>query len=279
MKIAYGIVALLALAGAANAQFVATNAGPINSDGPIGTGTNGSFGATYGGAGTIFGNVAFTGDLTSNDVGSYLSEARWNVKNLSTGAAAAFQFASGNTWSGTVNVAATRGMFLWASSGDNFSFEAYESYNDSGIDASWSNVSFTFNSATIGTLGNVNAGDIDFDTFTSTFDTEIAIYTSAGVLLGTNDDAPSSLQSQILLNLAEGDYYVIIGGYNSLFGNGGASGGNAAGDFVLNINGANAGSGSLAAGGLAAYSLTVVPTPGALALLGLGGLVAASRRR
>lgn len=278
MKIVSGIVALLAFAGAANAQFVATNAGPIDSDGPIGTGTNGSFGATYGGAGTIFGSVDFSGDLTSGGVGSYLSEARWNVKNLNTGAAAAFQFASGNTWTGTVNVAATRGMFLWASSGDNFSFEAYESYNDGGIDANWTNVSFTFNSAAIGALGNVNAGDIDFDTFTSTFDTELAIYSANGTLLGTNDDT-GGLQSQVLINLAEGDYYVIIGGYNSLFGDGGASGGNAAGDFVLNINGANAASGTLAAGGLAAYSLTVVPTPGALALLGLGGLVTARRRR
>ncbi|MFZ2875749.1 MAG: hypothetical protein WAZ94_14840 [Phycisphaerales bacterium] len=278
MKFTCSVVALLALAGAANAQFVATNAGPLTSDGPIGAAGNGTFGATYSGAGTIFGSVDFTGDLTSGDIGSYLSEARWNFKNLNTGAASAFQFASGATWTGTVNVAANRGMFLWASSGDNFSFEAFESYNDSGTDASWSNVSFTFNSAAIGTLGNVNAGTIDFDTFTSAFDTELAVYTEAGVLLGTNDDT-GGLQSQVVQNLAEGNYYVIIGGYNSLFNNGAASGGSAGGDYVLHVNGANAASGTLAAGGLAAYSLTVVPTPGALALLGLGGLVTARRRR
>lgn len=278
MKIVLGIAALLASAGMANAQFVASNAGPLNSDGPVGTVTNGSFGATYGGAGTIFGSIDFVGDLTSGEVGSYLSEARWNVKNLNSGVAAGVQFASGTTWTGTVNVAASRSLFMWANSGDNFSFEAYESYNDPGVDATWTNVSFTFNNAAITNIGSYAPGDFDLNTFGSGFDTEIALYSGTGTMLGTNDDSVG-LESQLLATLGEGDYYVLIGGYNSTFVNGAASGGSATGHALLNFGGTNVGAGDVTAGSLAAFSFHVIPAPGSVALMGLAGLIVGRRRR
>lgn len=120
----------------------------------------------------------------------------------------------------------------------------------------------------------------------SGFDTEIGLYDSAGNLLDSDDDDGFGAQSVLsygagsgeLLGgtgttdtlavigagqdggmLAAGEYYVVIGGFNTVFGasNFSVTAGTATGDFKL----------------------TIVPAPGALALLGLGGLVAARRRR
>lgn len=276
--VAAAVLSASAVASLASANFTASAAGPINSDGPIGSAGNGSFSATYTGPNTIFGNVQFSGTVTSGDGGSFLSEARWNIKNLGTGAASAIQpFTSGGTWSGSQSATVNRSLFLWASSGSQFSFEAYESFNDGGVDAIWTDVSFTFSSANITNLGFFEPGDLIFSTGGSSFDTEIALYSAAGTLIGTNDDFGGTLQSQITANLAAGEYYVIVGGFNSVFNNGAASAGTAAGNYALSVNGNAAASGSLAAGNFASFSFTV-PAPGALALLGAGVLVGRRRR-
>ncbi len=57
MKNVIALLAVAGLAGAANAQFVATGPGPYASDGPLGSAGNGSFTAVYGGPSTIFGSV------------------------------------------------------------------------------------------------------------------------------------------------------------------------------------------------------------------------------
>jgi len=138
----------LFMAGAAMAGFVVTNPGPINSDGPFGYATNGSFTFNYGGPDFDLGTIVFEGDLTSGGVGSYLSEARWAVTGPN-GVNGFVQVASGTTWSGTVHIGPvniTGGYALWDSlMTGTWRFEAYESYNDSGLDAYWTNVSFTFN--------------------------------------------------------------------------------------------------------------------------------------
>lgn len=111
-----------------------------------------------------------------------------------------------------------------------------------------------------------------------TYDSEIAIYDAAGNLVATDDDNGAGLYSNLSfgaadpivgdfpggfngLTLANGNYTIVVGGFNTVFG--------------ANIGNISAGA---AAG---AYELVIqtVPTPGSLALLGLGGLVAARRRR
>jgi MYXO-CTERM domain-containing protein len=72
--------------------------------------------------------------------------------------------------------------------------------------------------------------------------------------------------------------------FNTIFGQGWNAVSNGAAATGLNLNVTNgtdtltSGAFNLAAGGIGWYCITV-PTPGAAALLGLGGLMAARRRR
>lgn len=121
----------------------------------------------------------------------------------------------------------------------------------------------------------------------SNFDTEMGLYDSLGNRIANNDDEGELSRSALSFGtgsgeqiggigfgdaggpfigagqngatLAAGDYYVVIGGFDTVFG---------ASNFAVT---AGAATGN--------YKLTIVPAPGALALLGLGGLVAARRRR
>lgn len=104
---------------------------------------------------------------------------------------------------------------------------------------------------------------LDLTTFGSTFDTEIGLYDSAGNLIDDDDDngpgTSSLLQFDPPAVPAAGQYFVFVGGFDTLFG---ATG------FGVTPGTA---SGS--------YQLSIIPAPGAFALVGLGGLLAARRRR
>ena len=97
-------------------------------------------------------------------------------------------------------------------------------------------------------------------------DTEIALYNSAGTVIGNNDDAFGTLSSDIQVNgLAAGIYYIAASAYNLNPSNG----------FVATATDAVP-TGGVITGNI---KLTITPAPGAVALLGLGGLVAGRRRR
>lgn len=275
------IFALVAVAGFANASFVMSGAGPFVSDGPIGTATNGHLTGTNTGGSSIIGSITFSGDLTSGGVGSFLTEARWNIKDVTTGVTASMQpFASGTTWSGTQSVTKTIGLVAWYNGGDSMDLESYESFNDSGTDATWNNVSFTFNDATVLNYGSYLTTDsITIDTIGSSFDTELALYSSNGTLIASNDDAVG-LQSVISAGtLAQGSYYVLSGGFNSAFNNFSASAGTAAGNMLVQINGANKFTGAHAASTFEIGRFEVVPEPASMVALGLGALGLIRRRR
>ncbi|MDX2131636.1 MAG: hypothetical protein SFY69_06265 [Planctomycetota bacterium] len=113
-------------------------------------------------------------------------------------------------------------------------------------------------------------------------DTEIALYDGNGNLVATDDDGFTGFASMLTfgasdplagaggdvslpgangLSLAAGNYTLVTGGFNTVFG-----------ATIGQITpGTNAGTYSL--------EITSVPTPGALALLGVGGLLAGRRRR
>jgi len=125
-------------------------------------------------------------------------------------------------------------------------------------------------------------------------DTEIGLYTSTGALVSTNDDINGGLVSG-------------LGNFNSALSSGGGSGIDldgagpglalgtagvgttipgflAAGEYFLAVGGFNTsfdatGWGVTAGTAAGPFSLTLIPTPGAAALLGLGGLGALRRRR
>lgn len=107
-------------------------------------------------------------------------------------------------------------------------------------------------------LGNVATGAVvDINTIGSNFDTELALFDINGTLIGQNDDA-FGLQSQILnAGLADGTYFIAVGGFSASFGNGfNANGGFSSGDFTLNVNGIST-NGALAANEVVFFSFNV----------------------
>lgn len=271
----------LAMGSAAHAQFVASHAGPLNSTGEIGNPGNGVFYETYQGPSALFSSVRLTGTVVSAGVGSWAEEARWNISKV--GGNGSVNFIPGlppGTFPG-FNVDETRNGLFWASANDEYRFEAYESYVDvpDEPDAIWSNVQFEFSeSASINQLGSLAAGDFDLNTFGSNFDTELALYTADGTLLAHNDDAGDGLQSQLLESLSLGEYLLVVGGFNSTWGDSMAIAGNDGGEYILSVNDATF-AGSIASGEFAVYSFSTIPAPSAFGLLALAALSAGRRRR
>lgn len=274
------ILAVVGAAGAANAGFSLSGAGPFDSVGALGNA--GNFSQVFGGVigNHLIGGVRIRGSLTEVNVSTFAREARWNVANLSAAYNNSYQVFTQTSFTGTIDGDRTFGVLQWWNNGDQLRLEAFESIDDgSGIDAQWTNVSFDFIDATVNDLGTFASGStFDFDTFTSGFDTELALYTASGVLLSENDDT-GGLQSRINAGaLADGSYYLVVGGYNSAFSDYSAAGGTASGNLNLQLNGQTINTGAFAAGELRVFAFNV-PTPGALALMGMGAVVAGRRRR
>ena len=134
-------------------------------------------------------------------------------------------------------------------------------------------------------LGIIGDGTslVFLDTFGSAWsDTEMACYFATGELLDNNDDAGGGLQSQLMLGLPEGTYYVAVSTFNTVFGdNFDVSGGDNSGEILLNFSdgGAVVGSrtvsidGGDGVGGVAWFTfeigvLPVIPVADDLGILG-----------
>lgn len=138
-------------------------------------------------------------------------------------------------------------------------------------------------------------GVLTIDTFGTLYDTQLHLFFFDGTGIGENDDAAAGgLQSEISLDLAAGDYLIGITQFNKdaldagglpIFGFN-----NTFSDLNGNFIQGPEGNGPLAgwdstSGSGGAYGINfsapvnAIPAPGALALLGLGGLAAVRRRR
>lgn len=159
-------------------------------------------------------------------------------------------------------------------------------------------------------LGNIGAaGNFVFTTDGSvqtddsslpgvTVDTELAIWDAAGLLLDSDDDGSTGLFSLIDIDLADGEYFLGISEFNSIFADGFLNDGTGFeagefGDLVLNLDGL------FLASGIAGFDPSgdatletlffrvvvgdadVVPLPAAfpLFLAGLAGLGVARRKK
>ena len=92
--------------------------------------------------------------------------------------------------------------------------------------------------STVSDLGTFStATTITVDTVGSEFDTELALFDVRGTLLTQNDDT-FGLQSQLIQqDLADGTYFIAVGGFSSFFADGFvADSGASSGNFTLNLN-------------------------------------------
>lgn len=154
--------------------------------------------------------------------------------------------------------------------------------------ANWGNVSLTFGNDVITPPSSIDLGVVadetdifNIGTEASDFDTEIGLYSSTGALLASDDDSGAGLTSLIAGNqLDAGVYYLAVGGFNTAFAGGfNVVGGDDTGVVGGVVNNTTFGGTIDSEGQVLWYSFTVVPTPGALSVLGLGAVVAGRRRR
>lgn len=282
-----------------------------NSIDAVGSATNDRDSAFISPGGTVASVRAF-GSLTKVNSATFASEARvrFSAGTGNTFPNLDFQATTIGSYTGTINVDRTVNVTPFTlTNGGQVNFEWFESFQDgpAGLpESTWDTVTYEFRSAAQLINGNFNlgaigfnqpgthsgshvSGGLDFFTFsipavanpgqsltirmtagltgTSMTDTEIALYDGNGNLVALNDDFGglglfSGLDFSDSNPLAAGNYTLVTGGYNTIFP------ATLGGTFTA---GTNAGT----------YELDIryVPTPGALALMGMGGLIAARRRR
>lgn len=132
--------------------------------------------------------------------------------------------------------------------------------------------------ASFGAVGVV--GDlIDINTFLSTNDTELGLFSASGDLLGFNDDTQGLLSQIVFEATSEGTYYIASGNYNTFFSPGfSATNGPTGLPVTTTVNEVSA---SFVVGDTGAFwtSFDIVPEPSSLSLVAFAGLALLRRRR
>ncbi len=164
-----------------------------------------------------------------------------------------------------------------------------------GTQAHWTNISLTLEAFTpppppaslfVGDLYE-QSQEIEFNTFASQFDTELALYDSDGTLLANIDDTfggnPGTSQLELPQGLSEGRYYIALTGYNAVFSDGygvdlNTPQGSEGGAYTFAIAGRQF-NGTHAPDTVTWFSFGVVPSPGSGGVLALAGLAVVRRRR
>jgi len=303
-------LALTASASAQTLQFSAGAAGPFDSTGAVGDAGNGSFSFNYAGAAFTVGDIVFSGDLTDGGVGTWGSEAAVALTNPG-GIVGTVALGSGTTFAGTVAVgpnAISGGSALWGSDVvGTWNFEFFETFDDAGIDATWTNVNFDFydfapvgppantyvgvnpNTTETGPLnlaevtwysfdvtGGAGAQPWSIDTLGSTNtggsfgddDTELGLFDSAGNLIASNDD--EDFGAGILTSLLDSATVGALADGTYYV---------AVGSFNTEYGANFDATSTSTAVGTNVVNFNFVPAPASAALLGLGGLAAIRRRR
>lgn len=157
MKKLLALGVCLLVASPAMADWSVTETGPIDSNGGYGDALNGVFTRNFAGPAFDLGDIVFSGDVTSGDIGSYLSELAIAITDPNNVTGYLENFVSGTTWTGTQAVGLTIGGAgaLWGTATPGtWTFTFYETYDDTSadpslLDAYWNNLSFDFLAAPV----------------------------------------------------------------------------------------------------------------------------------
>lgn len=270
---------LLALiCNSANGDFSFSDSGPIGSDGDSFVGANDV-------AGGIYSNINFSGDLTEVHSATFASETRFRADGTHV-----FAFSTINSFDGTINIVDNRVGVFWAPANIGAvaieTFETFDDGNDGVADATWENLEFEMTGTpSIVQLGDFSTGStFVFDTEGSTTleDTELGAYDNLGRVIGTDDDGGTDTLSQLDLGvLDEGNYYIVMGAFNTIYDDYSATTTfSDSGDYNINLNGTSVDLGTLNAGDLITlqFSVSAVPEPSSPLVLLLGWLGLIARR-
>jgi hypothetical protein len=238
-------------------------------------------------------SFTLTTDWVAGGGGPWSSEASFSLFNGLATVVPASAPSSGAANNGVSTTLTWTGLFAPVASGTSLDFRFRQTF--SGSTATWNNTVLTFGTLTptlpsnVFNLGSINpAGPLTIQSIGAANDTVIGLWNSSGVLLETDDDDGPGALSLINQTLGLGTYYVGMVEYGNSVTGGAGFGYTMVGGNAAITNGLSVGDGtttlsspgeSIAVGGVQWYSFTVVPTPGAAALLGLGGLAVARRRR
>lgn len=318
MKRILAVVAVAGLASSAMGQFIASDPGPFNSTGLQGDPLNGIFNFNYAGGNFQVGNILFTGTATSGGNGSFRSELRYRVTAPGGAFFDSGQLIAGTSWVGDAAANSSENAnTLGVAGAGNWSFEFYETFNDGGdsVDAIWTNISFdvqagvappppapTFTGSFAGTPNVVTNGvPVNGSTIWTGVETGLTRgageqanfgrypgfgWDNAGNEVAYRYDHAGGDISATLTGLSGDLDFVLIDASGVTAGAVAVSEGfGGAASESLELLGAPAGTyyvvvdtfGAAFAG--SNFTLTVIPAPGAFALLGLGGLAVARRRR
>ncbi len=280
LRLTLAAIAAAFTATTASADFTFTAPGPLITAGAAGNPGNGTFTQNFPGPGALWGQLNFNGNISPLVAGTWVADATFRITTPNV----VLNYTPSNmqTYPANTPVVASTGVFLFGTPG-NYTFEATDTFDDgAGDDAVWNSASFNFVDLTATALGTLQSDGFVFDTNGSDYDTELGLYRADGTLLANDDDGGAGLQSLINSGyLDPGSYFILAGGFNSGFGNGVASAGNASGNLLLNINGVNYFNGASTSGQFQVFQLDVTtPAPAAvwMGVIGVGALAGLRRR-
>lgn len=269
------------------ANFVVTEAGPLDSYGYSFDAGNAVLFPKFAGPLYPADKISLSGTLTRVNPNSLASDSTWWLK-ASTGTGTAFSFYAQLTNVGaytTMNITHNTYGLFWIGNYPQYRFEAMESYgiDDPGLDAQWTNMTFEFHSAVpVISTGWGTGTSVSVDTGGSSFGTELALYASDGTLLHFDNGSGAGGLTQLNLgSLNVGSYYLVAGGTGGSFQDLSALPGTESGHLSVNLDGQSLFAGELESERFQIINIEVVPEPSTLALLAIGGaaLVASRLRR
>lgn len=276
------IVAATAAGNAAN--WVVTGAGPYDSYGPLLDNNNSRVEPTYTGPDMVVNRMRIQGTLNKVHPNTLANDSVWRLY-AHTGFNPAFsawpQLTTQTTYNTPLSLDGSLYGLFWIKNYPLYRFECFEAGgNETGLDAQWTNMTFTFYDAAPVVTTGPGTGTVSIDTLGSNFNTSLALYRSNGVLVGQDEDGggPDGTSRLDFSGLAPGTYYIVATGMGGSFVNDGATAGVTGGDLMVHLNGMHVHSGMLEPGQSMNFQFEVVPEPAALAGV-LAGIGLLARRR